>query len=218
MNEQSAWKPTERWKAPSGFGLAVERDGQLGYAKTEFLSKEKLAACLAKLVGAPVPSVDIDSVSGVGRCAVSYVKNPHSRPLGDPHIEHDHSEQEKKALLAASGLLAFLAWIDAADHGSEANYVVEQDCAGGEMRIVAIDFEHAFSWETGTEKISISSQRVIQNPDPQRVREILCRIEGLPSEQIERCCGEASLPDLAPILIQRQRLLRAAFRAEGLSV
>jgi hypothetical protein len=213
MNASSSWKPSRQWKPSHGSGFAVERNGSLGYAKTTLPKVEKLAADLASLVGAPVPSVEIEDIDHIGECAISYVKNAHSRPLIDMQGKTDTERQQ--ALREASGLLPFLAWIDATDHYSEANYVLERDDYGP-ARLVAIDFEHAFSWVQGQDKIFVRSPgEFIKAMDSRRVCEMVSRIETLTAQQINDCCNRIGLPALAPVLILRQGLLRAALKAQG---
>ncbi len=208
------WVPTSRWKPPRGHGLAVERDGQLGYAKADYIEKELLASRLAKLVGAPVTRVEIAHVGLAGRHAISYVNNEHSKSLGsDPHFEPEYSQEERQAARDASGLVPFLAWIDAEDHASPVNFVLEYDSAANVPRLVAVDFEDAFRWTAGEDKISVSVLRVFHcNMNTCLVERTIATIENLDDVQVRECCSVAFLPELAPILLKRAKLLRESLK------
>jgi hypothetical protein len=216
MIDQDDWKVTKRWKPPHGFGLAVERDEQLGYAKSQGIWQETLAAGLAQLVGAPVPQVDVTTICGQGY-AVSHVSDPTNCRLAEPHdISRVYSEPEKTALREASGLIAFAAWIDAFDHGSEANYVVEKGTEG-QIRVVAIDFEDAFGWSAGIETIMIyAPHELVKNMDRELLSEMVDRIERVTFDEILTYCTAAGIPEKAPDLDKRRQLLRVALQKQGL--
>ena len=83
MTDDYPWHVTNRFKSESVGGICVERNGRLGYAKPERIPNEKLAADLARMVGLPVPCVEIGTVVGYlnQQFAISHVHNERSRPL-----------------------------------------------------------------------------------------------------------------------------------------
>lgn len=145
MTSEREWHPTPERRS-GGFGIDVKCNGQLGYAKLDRIWKEKLASDLAKLVCAPVPLVEFGTVKGMAH-TISYVHSEPSRALRtDDEAEraNSYSSAEAAALKAASGLLPFLAWIGAEDHNKDSDLVID-DLGDGRYRVVAIDFEHAFT-------------------------------------------------------------------------
>jgi hypothetical protein len=202
-----------------GVGTVVECNGQRGYAKRNRASYEKLGADLAQLVGVPVPRVDIGYVKNDGPFAISYIHN-RSRPLIDNDLPPaDYSPEEKIALRAACGLLPFFAWIGAYDHQGDQNLVVEKWTKG--LRVVAVDFEHAFGWDFGHEVIEPPrTPGLVANLDPLAVNRILTDIENLSAKQIDDCCGTSGFrpevaKSIAEILLRRQSPLRAAVAGRG---
>jgi hypothetical protein len=82
--------------------------------------------------------------------------------------------------------------------------------------VVAIDFEDAFRWKAGEDKITLYALREFrENFDPQRVRQVLERIEGLSSAQIEACCAKAGLSKAAIVLDRRRYKLHELLCKEG---
>jgi hypothetical protein len=149
MDEAIDWRPTNRFKACGGIGTRVERAGQLGFAKLASIEKEKLAADLAQLVNAPVPHVEISKI-GRDRCAISYVHGPGSRSLAC--FESKYPAELHDALRTASSLLPFLAWLQSYDHTKDENFVVDH-LENNLAQVRAINFEHAFDWQAGEDKI-----------------------------------------------------------------
>lgn len=216
MTEQSQWKITNKWKPPHGFGLPVCKNGQLGYAKSSERQREKLASDLAKLLSAPVPTVELTTIRGE-EYAVSYVGSPEDGRLSEPNdVARIYSDSEITAVRHASGLLAFTAWIDAFDHCSGANYIVQKH-SEGTISVVAVDFEDAFKWKSGEQAINVYSPDILaKNFDQEAVDQLTSRIENLPRDKIIELCAQAEMPEVAPILLERRISLRAKLRGRGL--
>jgi hypothetical protein len=222
VSQASDWHITNSYRVKEGVGIVVERHGQLGFAKLNGIRREKLAACLAHLVGVHVPPVEIGKVEGQqqGPFAISYIHSPRSYPLATKQeLSRDYCPTEKFALKAASGLLAFLVWIAANDHHDDTNLVV--DDLGNNLRIVAIDFEHAFRWEQGEDVIKLPAPPgLVANVDPALVTKQLVVIENLTALQISGCCDACDFQpqlatQIAAVLQRRQRLVRKALCDRG---
>jgi hypothetical protein len=119
-------------------------------------------------------------------------------------------------LSVASGLLPFLAWIGSDDHTKDSNFVVD-DLGNGRLRIVAIDFEHAFPWRGRKELEAVITAPeppgLSKHFDPQIVNRALQLIEALTPQEIATCCVNSGIaPKLAKELVDtlhgRQSLLR----------
>ena len=221
MSKSTGWHPTKLYKPGLGSGTPVERT-QLGYAKTGEIENEKIASDLAKLIPVPVPYVDIADLQGLGPCAISHVHALRCRPLASKGelLQREYSPNEKTALKRASCLLPFLAWIAANDHFDNTNLVVEE--FGNDLcRIVAIDFEHAFSWAQNEEKIvPPTPPALVNNRDTLVVRESLEAIERLTAAQIEGCCEVLQdhprwRDEIEGTLRYRQPLLRDVLAEQG---
>jgi hypothetical protein len=116
-------------------------------------------------------------------------------------------------LRAASGLLSFLGWIGADDHYGDTNLVVDELANG--IRIVAIDFENAFSWAHGEEVVvQRAPPALLANVERLRVDDQLRAIENLSAAQIHHCCtdsGHQQATRIARVLQGRRDLLRPSF-------
>jgi hypothetical protein len=211
------------WHASNIDGV-VERDGQLGHPKLDKIEHEKLGADLARLVCVPVPQVEIGTLEGQGRFAISHIHSIRSRPLvakNNASFSHTYHPAVKVALRKASGLLPFLAWIAATDHHNDTNLVVDY-LDDDTFRISAIDFEHAFSWSEGEEVIVIPASPALEaNVDPLLVKETIINIQTLAPAKIHDCCTNAFGTQrefgtrIADILIRRRNSLCSPFRERG---
>ena len=222
MTDTADWHRTNLIACPEGHGVVVKRCHQFGYAKLNKVQYEKLGTDLAQLIGAPVPISEIACVEENGPFHISYIHSSDSRPLvakGQPP-PHSFTAAEKVALKKSSGLLPFLAWVAATDHWDDTNFVVdvlEEDT----LRVIAIDFENAFSWKVGEEDDILLDYHngLVDNLDRQLVSISIANIEGLAAEKIAECCNEnfggAVGPLLAEVLQRRQKSLRTAFREKG---
>jgi hypothetical protein len=197
--------------------MVVTRNGQLGYARLNGIPMEMLAACLAQLVGAPVPRTEKCRVEGVVY-AVQDMHSCSSRPLapkGQPKRE-SLNPPETAAVKRASGLLAFLPWISATDHLDDTNLIV--DLIGADLlRVRAVDFEFAFAWSDEPETIKpYAPHSIVNNREPALVENCLQRIEALTTKQIAACVEESGFsPQVTEILHVRQGLIRPALDAFG---
>lgn len=215
------WRHCSSCKPVDGTGIFVQRENQLGYAKLDWLAPEKLGADLAQLAGIPVPIVEIDYVEGRGPFAISHVHSKLSRPLAAKgQFSRDYSLSEKAALRSAGGLLPYFVWIAAEDHYDDTNLVVDE-LGDGQCRVVAVDFEHAFRWTPGEDKIVLHAPPgLIANIDPLMVRDYLTIIEGITPGQIRDACKDSGYPlelqtTIARVLRHRQGLLRTSMEKSG---
>jgi hypothetical protein len=210
----SDWHASGSYDPRQGIGIVVERNGQLGYAKLNHIECEKLGADLARLVGAPVPPVEIGTVEGRGPFAISHIHSPRSRPLAIAGaLSEVYAPAVNAGLRAASGLLSFLGWIGADDHYGDTHLVVDELANG--IRIVAIDFENAFSWAHGEEVVvQRAPPALLANVERLRVDDQLRAIENLSAAQIHHCCtdsGHQQATRIARVLQGRRDLLRPSF-------
>jgi hypothetical protein len=215
------WRRCNTCKPVEGAGIFVQRESQLGYAKLGCLAPEKLGADLAQLAGVPVPTVEVDLVEQHGPFAISHVHSKLSRPLAAKgQFSRDYSSSEKAALRSAGGLLPFFVWIAAEDHYDDTNLVVDE-LGDGQCRVVAVDFEHAFRWTPGEDKIVLhAAPGLIANIDPLIVRDSLAIIEGITAEQMRDACKASGYPpelqrEIARVLQHRQGLLRTPMEKSG---
>jgi hypothetical protein len=181
-----------------------------------------LASCLAVIAGAPVPYVEISEVEGAGLFAISYVHSVASEVLASKEkLTRVYSVAERKALKLASGLLPFLAWVSADDHHGDDTNLVRDTIGEDEYRIVAIDFEHAFGWEHGPDKLVLPQPpALINNLDRNCLEDRLTAIEKITHEQIAQCCADAGYDcaettEIADILLIRKGLLRKSSGEQG---
>lgn len=183
------------WERITPQGRANARRGkQLGYAKiTTGFRYEKVASDLARLVGAPVPRVEIVDLRPHGLCAISHVHSEASyqfrrkgymrpaNPARDPRLE----AMGRKAC----GLLPFLAWIAAPDHFDESNLVVDA-MSQGKLRLRAVDFDEAFKWaDIGREQMLGFHQVLRENADVSQIGDVLRAIMSASDGELATCCN-----------------------------
>jgi hypothetical protein len=200
----------------------VERQGQLGYAKYGMLWREKLAAELARIVGVPVPPVEFGTVMGQVN-TISLVHNESSVPLREKEDwDQPYSSSEAEALSRASGLLPFLIWVGAEDHGDDTNLIIDK-IGDGQIRIMAVDFDESLKWSQGEEFFGPNSRPpgLVVNSNPTLVKQTLAAIEHLTDAQIQACCAASRIaPEpaqhLVDVLLRRQRLLSPHLSELGL--
>jgi hypothetical protein len=113
--------------------------------------------------------------------------------------------------------LAFLSWIGADDHYDDTNLVVDK--YGVDLRVAAIDFEHAFRWEHGEDAVpQHAPPALVANADPRLVAERLAVIESVNAKEIGDCSALSGHPDqerIAEVLRRSQGLLHQPFRVYG---
>ena len=217
---ENDWIVTSRLESQDGV-FGVEHNGRLGYAKYGRKHKEKLAADLAALVEVPVPKVEFGLFGGE-QISVSHVQNGRRYPLRGKLLDlRPLDSTESAALRRASGLLAFLHWIAAEDHGHDTNLVVNIP-DHHEPNIVAIDFEDAFRWKMGKCAFGECSEPpgLRDNVDKERVAASLKKIECLTRQQISDCCKASGMRaeqanEIAETLVLRQSLLRQHLHLKG---
>jgi len=204
----------------------VQCDGQVGFPKLGGkILLEKLASDLAELVCVPVARVEIGYLKDWNeKAAISHVHGLNSRPLRtDENPSGNYTQSEISALKIASGLLAFLTWIGSDDHAKDSNYVVEE-FEENRIRVMAIDFEHAFPWTS-----DIKLKDIVNPPRPPGLSThndssvlngTLDKIEMLRSEEITNCCmkcgmSETSANEMASTLRFRAKELRKQLKSFG---
>lgn len=190
-----------------GSGTWVKRGDELGYLKYDRLGQEWLASKLGELVRAPVAKVEWGILAG-NAAVVSRVRSIDSIPLSRAkHAQEDTNAALKKA----SGLIPFLLWIGAGDHGKERNFVVTPE-GEGSLYIEAIDLGNCFEWRAdGLEGVAIL-QRLLDNRDANCVEAVLAAIESLSDERIKEACkqsGMGTADEVAANLIARKKSLRS---------
>lgn len=206
-NSQAQSREWERddTKPKKGNGIWVKLDGQLGYAKFDRIKEEWLGAKLAEIVGAPVPTAEHGSVRG-NPAIISFVRTVDTVALSCcKNTEEDICVAFKRA----SGLIPFLAWIAAGDHGKPDNFVVTPD-SDGLLEIQAIDFDNAFEWNVDFDFVPMIPE-LAQCSDSARLETVLTAIEGLSRESILETCKQAGILDaqaFAEQLVSRRDLLR----------
>jgi hypothetical protein len=219
------WTHTTKFRIPHSSATVVECGEDLGIAKLTWMELEKLAADLAQLVDAAVPSAEWGEV-GTLRAVISRVEHTCCYPLerkdGSPEMNRRCSlAAENRALRTVSGLLAFLAWIGATDHNDNTNLVIEV-LGEEECRARAIDFEQTLTWPDGVDHFShfIGPPRLLDVVDPQHIEQQLLRIENLKDQDIQACCAASGVPEavwrqIAEALIRRRGLLRRFLSDRG---
>jgi hypothetical protein len=210
---ESVWIPTKIFAVANGNGNVVVRDGQLGYAKFDFSGKrEKLASELGRAVGAPIPRAEFGTVAEVQGAVISFIHNDSSRDLASKNEKEKADPKLISALRAASGLVAFNAWVDQSDPKDD-NLVIEID-NDGSLRVVGIDFEGAFNWVGRERVINVSvPPTLLENMDEAVVAEQVGAIERLCPTTIAQFCKEAGINEgIAEALVARQLILRQSLQ------
>ncbi|WP_316189579.1 hypothetical protein [Bradyrhizobium sp. SZCCHNS1054] len=184
----------------------VKRGDELGYLKYDRRGEEWLASKLGEMVLAPVAKVEWGILAG-NAAVVSRVLSIDSIPLSRAEFPE---YAVISALKRASGLIPFLLWIGAGDHGKERNFVVTPD-GEGNLYIEAIDLGNCFEWRAdGLAGIAIL-QRLLDNRDVDRVEAALTAIETLSDECVLEACRQSGMgdaDDVAAKLISRKKSLR----------
>jgi hypothetical protein len=149
------WKRTDKWKpartgtASGGYSVEHSVTGGIGFAKTTFAHRERLAADLAARVGVMVPTVELDQVEGVTQMhavSVAHGKESVDIPLLRARLaDKFNSPEVQNAIKGASGVLPFYLWIADTDVKDD-HLVVADDGAGGYV-IAAIDFAQSLAWQ-----------------------------------------------------------------------
>jgi hypothetical protein len=206
--EPKVWKADLSRPPPEeGSGTWVKRGDELGYVKYDRRGEEWLASKLGELVLAPVAKVEWGIFAG-NAAVVSRVRSIDSTPLSRAkHAQEDIIAALKKA----SGLIPFLVWIGAGDHGKERNFVVTPD-GEGSLYIEAIDLGNCFEWRAdGLAGVAII-QRLLDNRDVDRIEAVLTAIEALSDERILGACKQSGMGDADEVvakLASRKKALRS---------
>lgn len=197
------WKKTTKWK-PRLTGTAsggspvedVATGDSVGLAKPRDVWQERIAYLLAQLAGVNVAEVRLGRVEGSQQIhAVSIALGPVSMDVASLQSQLGPSynqQQVEAALRAASGLLAFHAWLGTGDLKDE--HVVADLRGDGTVVVAAIDFASCCGWQP-TDPVSAPGGpgALISQVDKAAVQAAVNRIEATTDEAI----GEAvdSLPD-----------------------
>jgi hypothetical protein len=211
-DDRGKWEP-DRSRQNTGLGLWVKRNDQLGHAKFDNPGAEWLVAQLAKLVSAPAATVEIGEVRG-NRAAISHLRSPRTVDLASSR----NSEADLcAAFKRSSGLIPFLAWIGASDHGKEANFAVTP-IGDGVVHVEAIDFDDCFKWDVKLDALPMIPM-LTRCVDSSRLERMVCAIESLSDATILETCRQSGLSDAADIanaLIDRRNRIGLWLKQKGL--
>ncbi len=147
------------------------------------------------------------------------------RALNASSPQYCASDAFRAALRAASGLLAFHAWLGTGDLKDE--HVMVRGSTPGEYQVASIDFASAFGWDASGGAVALPPGPpilvAVANRDPTVVNETIARIEAIADEQIRAIVR--GLPDevLSPAekericrgLLARRGAIRAVFQGAG---
>lgn len=220
MTEDADWKCVAPPFDDQGHGHFVALGDQRGYVKGGSNERERLAFLLAQQLGVPVAKFTIETVNGES-VGVSHVHSSASRPLKYKYPRNFEPcwNESAAALREASGLLAFVFWIGAYDHGDCTNLVAET-IGNDAFRIVAIDFSDAFKFEMGNDcRHKLRPEALIKHLNPAVLESAISAIESISADTILECCREAQLNSgeanrIAEALNIRRALLRDVFQEE----
>jgi hypothetical protein len=227
------WKKTDKWRparsgtASAGYGVENTATGGIGFAKSTFAHREKLASDLAARVGVTVPKVELDHVEGATQLhAISFAHRKESIDvplLRDRLADRFNSPEVQDAIRRASGLLPFYAWVATTDVKDE-HLVVTGDGVGGYM-MAAIDFAFSLAWQQddGGTVSATNAPQSMTSIDQNAVATVVSSIESVSEKEIEDFVN--SLPaELVPPdekrrlirgLLARRDKIREAMKAKG---
>ena len=119
-------------------GTKVAHGQQVGYFK-DFTVREYAAYHFAEKLNLKTPAFEIGCI--LGRLSlISIEENTNSRDLQSVYDDKIQLGDEARA---ATSTLPFLWWLNCGDRNNRGNWIREE--VDGVIRIVPIDFEHAFS-------------------------------------------------------------------------
>jgi len=192
------------------------------------VGNEKLASDLARMVGVVVPLVEFDRIEGKdGLWAVSKAHGETSidaTMLREQIKEHFKAPEVQESFRAASGLVAFYAWIGTTDLKDD-HLCLAARAAGG-YEVVGVDFEMSFCWheiDGGQVESPGIAPAMLTNIDKRAVQATVVAIESAADQQIREMVGslpetvanEAEKTRLADGLIGRKKKVRDRMRALG---
>lgn len=190
------WKKTDKWKpgrlgtASKGYAVEDTDTGKIGFAKTQFPHRERLASALAERVGVAVPKVVLDNVEGAaGLHAISLAHGKESIDLSlfrDRLPDRFNSAEVKDAIKRASGLLPFHAWVATQDLKDD-HLAVASDEAGI-YTIAAIDFAYSLDLpapDGGAVQPPAGPPSLTANIDKSVVAGTVEKIEGVSDSEIQ---------------------------------
>jgi hypothetical protein len=198
------WKKTDKWKpartgtASGGSSVQNSETSEVGFAKTQFAHREKLASDLAARVGVAVPKVVLDRVDGgAGLHAISIAHGKESVDvslLRDRLADRFNGPEVQDALKRASGMLPFHAWL--ATHDLKDEHLVIAPDQTGNYNVAAIDFAYSLDLpapDGGPVQPPAGPASLTANVDKSIVAATVEKIENLSDEEIR--CLVNSLPN-----------------------
>jgi hypothetical protein len=227
------WRKTDKWRparlgtASRGGGVQNSETGEIGFAKSQFPYREKIASDLAARIGVCVPRVELDHVEGDASWhAISIVHGKESIDLTllrERLAAHFNSPVVQDALKQASGLLALHAWIATQDLKDE-HLMVAVDSAGA-YNVAAIDFAFSLDWQNpdGGPVQPPAFPSLVANIDKTVLNTAVERIEAMSDEDIRAIvnpipsdlAGVAEKERLTNGLIGRRGKIRQALTNQG---
>jgi hypothetical protein len=222
------WRPARTGTASGGAGVQNSETGQVGFAKTQFAHREKLASDLAARVGVAVPKVILDQIDGSADLhAISLAYGKESIDLSllrDRLAGRFNSPEVQDALRLASGMLPLHAWLATQDLKDD-HLVVAVDDAGA-YNIAAIDFAFSLDFpapDGGSVNPPGGQPSLVANVDKQIVAATVQCIEGVSDDEIrgfvdslpEGLAGVDEKARLTNGLIGRRGKIRAVMQQQG---
>jgi hypothetical protein len=193
------------------------------------MTNEKLASDLASRVGVKVPRVEFDNVEGSPK--IHSISHAHGQESIDVTLLRQrapnqiNSQEVKKALGQASGLLPFYVWTASGDFKDD-HLVLNMD-ANGAYDVAGIDFQHSFNWPQGNGgpvQVSGMPPALAPNIDKNVVATTVAAIEAMTDEQIRdivnslpaTVVSDAEKKRLSDGLIGRRDKVKGAMTNQGL--
>src|SRR3989442_1253116 len=135
--QTTKWTPANPGGGSAGFSVECPSTSELGHGKPTAVAQEVLAHRLARLIGVPVPETVLGVVNGK---TIAISKSWGAKSLDVPTIMQASPGDAAltAALRAASGLLAFHAWLGTDDLKDQ--HLVVRGPTPGQYEVASIDF------------------------------------------------------------------------------
>lgn len=183
-----AWEPTNLWRpgrvgtVSGGGAVRCTETGALGYFKKTHVAEEKICSDLARILNLLVPEVRLGNLVGQSNIiAVSVAFGRQSldvQMLRERYSHYYATPKVQDALQAASGLLAFHAWVHTEDLKDDHLLVSDDD--SGVCAIAAIDFSFSLRWrdsDGGAVVAPSGPEALVEHIDPDVLGATVDRIE-----------------------------------------
>lgn len=209
----SLWKRTDKWK-PATTGTAsgcygvesVGSDPVIGLFKPKDVPQEKICADLARAVGVKVPEVHLGKIEGtneIGAVSIAHGKvSQDLQWLQQQAAAVFASPKMQQALAAASGIIAFHAWVGTVDVKDAHLLVAEDD--GGAYVVAAVDFADALKANV-VQAPPDQPASLVKNVDKQVVRTAVEKIEKCSNAEIESIVN--AIPDELASRAEKDRII-----------